>query len=85
MYTYIIGLNDKLWDILEDGINIDVNGVGMEKDKKTLTPDQKKIYRKHYRVRGIMIEALPHLEYIKIIDKSTAKTIFELKGKYKFN
>lgn len=49
----------------------------MVKDKKNLTPAQKKIYRKHHKVRGILIEALPHYEYIKIIDKSTVKTIFE--------
>lgn len=36
MYTYIIGINDELLDILEDGINIDVNDVGMVKDKKKL-------------------------------------------------
>ena len=29
MYTYTIGLNDELWDILDHGININVNGVGM--------------------------------------------------------
>lgn len=43
MYTYIIGLDDEFWDILEDDINIKVNGVGMVTDKKTLTPTQKKI------------------------------------------
>lgn len=36
MYTYTIGLGDDLWDILEDGINIYVNGVGMVKDKNIL-------------------------------------------------
>lgn len=41
-------------------INIDVNCIRMVKDRKTPTPDQKKIYRKHYKVRGILIEALPH-------------------------
>ena len=27
MYTHIIGLDDELWDILEDGIDIPLNGV----------------------------------------------------------
>lgn len=26
MYTYIIGLDDELWDILEDDIRFQVNG-----------------------------------------------------------
>lgn len=56
-----------MWDILGDGINIKVNGVGIVKDMKTLALAQKKIYRKHHRVRGILIEALPDSEYIKII------------------
>lgn len=77
MYTHIIGLDDKLRDILEDGINIPVNKVRMVSNRKTLTPIQEKIYRKHHWVRGILVDALPHSEYIKIIDKSTAKTIFE--------
>lgn len=77
MCTYIIDLDDELWDILEDGINIEVNGVVTVKDSKTLTLTQKKNYRKHHRVRGILIEALPHSEYIKIIDTFAATTIFE--------
>lgn len=46
-------------------------------ERKTLTPAQKKIYIKHHRVRGILVDDLPQYEYIKIIDKSTTKTIFE--------
>lgn len=77
MYTHIIGLDDELWDILEHVIDIKVNGVGMVSDIKSLTPSQKKIYRKHHRVRGILVDDLPHYEYIKIIDKFIAKTIFK--------
>lgn len=60
MYTYIICLDDELWDVLEDDIDIEFNGVRMVADRKTLTPAQKKTYRKHRWVRGILIEALPH-------------------------
>lgn len=77
MYTHIIGLDGKLWDILEDGIAFKVNGVGMVYYRKSLTLYQKKIYRKNHRVIDILIDALPHSEYLKIMDKSTAKTIFE--------
>lgn len=77
MYTHIIGLDDELRDILEDGINILVNGVRMVDDRKTLTHALQKLYRKHHRVKGILVDAFPHSEYVKIIDKSTAKTIFE--------
>lgn len=46
-------------------------------DKNSLTSYQKKIYRKHHRVRGILVDALPYSEYVNIIDKSTAKNIFK--------
>lgn len=64
MYTHIIGIDIDLWNILEDDIDILVNGVGVVIDKKTVTPAQRKTYRKHHRVRGILVNALPHSEYI---------------------
>ena len=60
MYTHLIGLDDKLWGILEDSIDIQFNGVGMVSDRKSLTPAQKKIYIKYHRVRGILVDVLPH-------------------------
>lgn len=67
----------ELWNIIEDGIDIEVNGVGMVTNKKITTPVQNKTYIKHHIVRGILVDDLSHSEYIKIIDKSTFKTIFE--------
>jgi len=49
----------------------------MVTDKKKLTATQKKIYKKHHKVRGILVEALSHVEYLKIGDRSTEKAIFE--------
>lgn len=60
IYTHIIGLEDELWHIFEDYINFEVDGVGMVTDRKNLTPVQKKVYRKHHRVRHILVESLPH-------------------------
>ena len=74
MYTRIIGLYDELW---EDGTNFEVDGVGMVTNRNNLTPAQKKVYIRYHRVRVILVESLPYSDYIKIIDKSTAKTIFE--------
>lgn len=54
-----------------------VDSVGMVKDRKTLTQSQNKMYRKHHRVRGILIEDLSHSKYIKIFNKSTTNTILE--------
>lgn len=45
MYTHIIDLDNELCDIIEDGINILINGVGMVTHRKSITPSQKKTYR----------------------------------------
>lgn len=76
MYTHIIGLDDELWYVLKDGIIIEVDGFGMVNDRKTLTPNQNKTYRKHHRARGVIVDSLPHYEYKNIIEKSTSKTTF---------
>ena len=49
----------------------------MIKDRKYLTPSQKKRYRNHLGVRSILVDVLPHSEYINIIDLSDAQTISE--------
>src|SRR4030065_1028137 len=77
LYSHIIGIDDELWDIIEDGIDIEVDDEGKCVDRKRLTDEQKKVYKKHHRVRGIMCDAIPHEEFMKISKKSTAKSIFE--------
>src|SRR4030043_946392 len=74
LYSQIIGIDDELWDIIEDGIDIEVDDEGKCADRKKLTDDQKKVYKKHHRVRGIMCDAIPHEDYVTICNKSTAKT-----------
>lgn len=77
MYTHIIDFDNELWDILEYGIDIQVNRVGMVSSIKSFTPTQKKIYRKHHRVRGILVDVVPHSEYIKIINKYITNNNFK--------
>src|SRR4030067_1028231 len=77
LYSHIIGIDDELWNIIGDGIYIEVDDEGKCADRKKLIDEQKKVYKKHHRVRGIMCDAIPHEEFVKICNKSTAKTIFE--------
>jgi len=67
----------ELWNIIEDGVTFPVDAKEVVLDRKSSTEAQIKIYRKHPIVRDILVEALPHSEYTKIVDKSTTKTIFE--------
>jgi len=54
-----------------------VNSNGIIIDRKSLTVAHKYIYKKHHKVPGILVGVIPFLEYTKIVDKSTAKRIFE--------
>jgi len=44
MYAHIIGVDDQLWDIIEDGVEFEVDTKGILLDIKSLTDDQRKNY-----------------------------------------
>jgi hypothetical protein len=89
MYSHIIGIDDELWDLVAVGFsfeNMDEEGIVSNANRKYFIPDQKKQYKKHHRVKGIMASALTHDEFLKIVDKSSAKTIWDsLKSTYEGN
>ena len=49
----------------------------MMDNRKSHTLAQKNLFIKHHKVRGILVDALPHSEYIKILENSTAEMIFK--------
>jgi hypothetical protein len=76
-YSYVMGLDEELWDILEEGVgDLVLDEEGAVVDRKKHTPAQKKIYKKHHKIRGSLVLAIPCVEYMKMSDKSTAKTMF---------
>jgi len=77
MYSRIMGMDDELWDILEEGVgDLKLDEEGAALDRKAHTAEQKKLYKKHHTIKGILVAALPHKEYLKMSDKSTAKAMF---------
>jgi len=77
MYIYIMGLDDELWDILEEGVGdmaLDEEWAAI--DRKKHTPAQKKLYKKHLKMRGILVAPIPRTEYMKMSEKSTTKAMF---------
>ena len=65
-------------------LRLDEEGVAL--DRKAHTIEQKKLYKKHHLIKGILVAALPHKEYLKMSDKSTAKAMFtSLCGNYEGN
>jgi len=72
-----MGLNEELWDILEDGVgDLDLDEEGAAIDRKKHNPAQKKMYKKHRKIRGSLVLVIPRAEYMKMSDKSTAKAMF---------
>ena len=60
-------LDEELWDILEDGVGdlvLDEEGAAI--DRKKHTPEQKKLYKKHHKIRGSLVTAIPKAEYMKM-------------------
>ncbi|KEH17648.1 hypothetical protein MTR_0003s0160 [Medicago truncatula] len=62
---YKYGIGDLVVD--EEGAAI---------DRRKHTPAQKKFYKKHHTIRGALVKATPKAEYMKMSDKSTAKSMF---------
>jgi len=75
-YSYVMGLDEDLWDILEDGVGDLVLDEGAAVDRNKHTPAQKKIYKKHQKIRGSLVLAIRRAKYIEMSDKSTAKAMF---------
>jgi len=76
-YSYVMGLDEELWDIMEDGVgDLVLVEEGAVIDRKKHTPEQKKLYKKHHKIRGSLVTAIPKAEYMKMSDKSTAKAMF---------
>jgi len=62
MYSYIIDIDEELWDIIEDGIDIPVKYIRIATNRKSLThARKKKIYKKHHNLRGLLVETLHFL------------------------
>ena len=43
IYSHVMSIDDELWDIVEDGIEIEVNEEGRTLDRKGLAKAKKKI------------------------------------------
>jgi len=72
-----MGLDEELWNILEDGLDdLELDEEGAAIHRKKHIPAQKKLYKKHHKMRGIFVAFIPRTEYMKMSEKSTAKAMF---------
>ena len=71
MYSHIMGMDEELWDVLEDGVgDLKLDEEGAALDRKAHTAEQKKLYKKQHTIRGILVAALPHKECRAIFRRS---------------
>jgi len=76
-YIYVMGLDEELWDILEDGVgDLVLEEEGDTIVRKKHIHEQKKLYKKHHKIRRSLVTTIPKVEYMKMSDKSTAKGMF---------
>jgi len=74
MYSHIMGSDEELWDVLEDGVgDLVLDEEGYATDRKKHTPAHKKLYKKHHNIRGILVATLPHKEYLKLTENILLK------------
>src|SRR6266487_4041961 len=80
IYHYVNGIDDELCDLIEEGVPID--GIGSDSkitiaQKRALSAENKKIFSKYNKVKQIMMSAISRDEYTKIMDRSTAKAMYD--------
>jgi hypothetical protein len=66
--------------LVEEWVNfqgLDERGILSIESRKSFTDKEKKAYKKHHKVKDILVGCISHEEYLKIIDKSTAKCIYD--------
>jgi hypothetical protein len=66
--------------LVEEGVTfqgLDERGKLSVEERKKFTDTEKKAYKKHHKVNDILIGCISHDEYLKITDKSTAKSIYD--------
>jgi hypothetical protein len=80
IYSHLIGIDDELWDLVEEGVTfqgLDERGRLSVESRKAFTDKEKKAYKKHHKVKDILVGCISHDEYLKITDKTTAKSIYD--------
>ncbi|PNX80392.1 aspartyl-tRNA synthetase, partial [Trifolium pratense] len=80
LYIHITDIDHELWDLVELGVtfqNLNENGRLSITDRKLLFTADMKIYMNHHKVKDIVVGAIKHEDYVRIGDKSSAKSIFD--------
>jgi len=63
--------------MIEDGCSIPANSGGVTLNKKDLKVVENKMYKRHREARNIVVNTLSFLEFTKVVDKYTVKSIYE--------
>src|SRR5580765_213999 len=74
--SFFLGFDMELWEYVTDGYVAPVdNEVAIPLSR--MNEDQKKQFRNHHKSRTILLNSISYLEYEKITNKETAKSIYD--------
>src|ERR1044072_2032096 len=75
--SFFLGFDVDLWDIVIEGYEHPKDAEGKAISRSKMTDDQKKTFKDHHKARAILLNAISYVEYEKITNKETAKSIFD--------
>src|ERR1044072_106045 len=75
--SFFLGFDFELWELVTEGYEEPKNAEGNAIPLSQMTDLQKKNFKNHYRARTILLNSISYLEYEKITNKETAKSIYD--------
>src|ERR1044072_7399572 len=75
--SFFLGLDFELWELVTEGYEEPKDAEGNAIPLSQMTEPQKKNFKNHHRARTILLNSISYLEYEKIINKETAKSIYD--------
>lgn len=66
--SFFVDFDADLWDLVVEGYVHPTDDEGKKLNRKSMTEIQKKEFRNHHIARTILLNAISHTEYEKIID-----------------
>ncbi|XP_058754629.1 uncharacterized protein LOC131627789 [Vicia villosa] len=74
---FFLGYDVDLWDIIVDGYKNPVDARGNKVERRSTNDQQKKKYKNHHKARTILLNAISYMEYEKITNRDSNKSIFD--------
>src|ERR1044072_9234088 len=75
--SFFLGFDFELWELVTEGYEEPKDAEGNAIPLSQMTEPQKKTFKNHHWARTILLNSISYLEYEKITNKETAKSIYD--------